>query len=168
MNAEKRKVKAKNGNQVLRYFICGFSGAGKTTLLRKMKASGKHPDHLFIDLDEWILSQNSDYDSLGAIIEGKGWEWFRNNEKEELGNLLKSPNIWIALGGGTLNEELAQHLSEREDVKGYWLDTDFDTCWKRIQNDQNRPLVRKGREALKHLYEERVELYQTFERLFLG
>lgn len=152
----------------MKYFICGFSGAGKSTLLRRISESGKYPDYLFVDLDLYIASQHRDEaGSLGELIEKKGWEWFRAAEKETLANLLKSPNIWIALGGGTLTEETAQNLLADADksIKGYWLDTDFETCWKRIQNDKNRPLVKRGESVLKHLYNERSEIFKKFERI---
>lgn len=151
----------------MKYFICGFSGAGKTTLLSKIKDSGEYPDYIFVDLDEWIFSQNPGQESLGDLIESRGWEWFRKTETEELMNLLKSPNIWIALGGGTLTEELVEKINKLEDVKGYWIDTDFETCWERIENDKNRPLVNKGRDVLKNLYNERYIVYQLFERLLV-
>ncbi|MEX0798862.1 MAG: shikimate kinase [Bacteriovoracaceae bacterium] len=148
----------------MKYFICGFSGAGKTTLLNRIKSSGKYPGHLFVDLDLFILTQHQS-SSLGDLIEEKGWDWFRRAEKETLENLLKSPDIWIALGGGTLDQELALSLERDKEVKGYWLDTDFETCWQRIQNDRNRPLVLRGKRELKALYDQRRGFYQKFERL---
>lgn len=151
----------------MKYFICGFSGAGKSTLLKKIKESGEYKDYLFVDLDQLILSQNDGFNSLGDLIESKGWEWFRAAERDTLKNLLASSNIWISLGGGTMTLELANELKSRKDVKGYWLDTDFDTCWQRIQSDKNRPLVKEGRDHLKHLYDERWELYNFFDRLNL-
>lgn len=151
----------------MKYFLCGFSGSGKSTLLQKIQASEEYPGYLFVDLDDYVLSQNPEFNSLGELIELKGWEWFRNTEKQTLSDLLKSPNIWIALGGGTLDAELVGILNQRGDVKGYWLDVDFETCWQRIQNDQNRPLVQRGKSHLKNLYAQRLSLFQEYERLKL-
>lgn len=147
----------------MKYFICGFSGAGKSTALSRIKASGTYPGYEFVDLDYYIEGLYPDSEGLGALIRSNGWEWFRQVERETLGRLLETDKIWIALGGGTLDEETAQKLLNREDVKGYWLNTDFEICWERIQKDPNRPMVDKGKQALQELFYQRSGFYRLFE-----
>lgn len=152
----------------MKYFICGFSGAGKSSLLKKLAMSDKYPGYRFIDLDDHIHSFWPEYPSLGELITAKGWDWFRNEERKQILSLLtdlKESKLWLAMGGGSLSEELAQELRARTDVRGFWLDVDFETCWERIRSDINRPLAQKGEEALRLLYKERSRLYSCFERV---
>src|SRR5690554_1663277 len=155
----------------MKYFICGFSGAGKSSLLRRLAATREAKPELlgcvFLDLDEEVLAAHSSPAScdatLGPLIEERGWGWFRREEQRVLRNLLERDKVWIALGGGTLSPELAQALNNREDVKGYWLNTDFETCWSRIKDDPNRPMARHGKEKMLELYRQREQIYSLFQ-----
>ena len=152
----------------MKYFICGFSGAGKSTYLKELSRSKEYSDFEFFDLDDYILKQLSDFNNLGEAIEANGWEWFRKNEKKYLHDLLSKTKVWIALGGGTLTDELVQELKSKTGIKGLWLSTDFETCWERIKGDSNRPLDKKGKDHLKALYKDREILYKQFEKISLN
>lgn len=153
----------------LKYFICGFSGCGKTTKLNSLKNHEDYKDYIFVDLDDYIFENfGKSYDSLGNLIDDKGFEWFRHAEKAALLKLLEeNQNIWIALGGGTLDEDLVTFLTLRSDVEGYWINESFDLCWKRIKEDSNRPMVGLGEDKLREIYENRQKLFKKFKVLDL-
>tara|TARA_Y100000780_G_scaffold232594_1_gene268661 strand:+ start:330100 stop:330570 length:471 start_codon:yes stop_codon:yes gene_type:complete len=149
----------------MNYFLCGFSGAGKSQYLKELSNSEQYKNYQFYDLDDYIFSSLTGYSGLGEAIEDKGWEWFRSTEQSKLMELLNRENVWVALGGGTLTQDLVKKLKSYENIKGFWLNTDFETCWSRIEGDTNRPLVKKGKQALRELYLEREPLYKNFEKV---
>ena len=153
----------------VKYFICGFSGSGKTTKLNEISKMSDYKGYEFVDLDEYLYENHgSGYQSIGDMIEKKGFEWFRHAEKAALLKLLEDKkDVWIALGGGTLDEDLCTFLSLRSDVKGYWLDASFDLCWERIKEDPERPLVKHGEEKLREIYQNRQNHYKNFDKLTL-
>jgi shikimate kinase len=104
---------------------------------------------------------------LGEIIDDKGWEWFRKTEQLVLFELLKIDNVWISLGGGTLNDKTCEKLSVIDDLQIFWLDATFDQCWQRIQNDKSRPMSSLGHDKLQELYEQRAEIYKNYPKLNL-
>lgn len=151
----------------MKYFICGFTGSGKTTKLKLLKNTAKYKDYIFIDLDDYIYNIfGYSYHSLGELIKDKGLVWFRQAEKELLLKLLEdNQKIWIALGGGTLDKDLADILCQRSDVEGFRIEESFDICWQRIQNDLNRPLVALGESKLKEIYKIRQNICKKFNIL---
>lgn len=153
----------------LKYFICGFSGCGKTTKLSSLKEKEEFKSYVFIDLDDYIfVNFGKSFNSLGDLITDKGFEWFRHAEKAALLKLLEeNKNIWIALGGGTLDEDIVTFLTLRSDVEGYWINESFEVCWERIKQDSNRPMVSLGEDKLREIYQNRQVLYKNFKVLDL-
>ena len=68
-------------------------------------------------------------------------------------------NSVVALGGGAIiNENTAK--TARETGKVIFLDVDFETCYKRIKDDSNRPLAfNNPKEKVKELYDTRRPIY---------
>ncbi len=153
----------------LKYFICGFSGCGKTTKLNSLKEYEDYKDYIFVDLDDYIFEKfDKSHDSLGELISDKGFEWFRQAEKAALLKLLEeNKNIWIALGGGTLDEDIVTFLTLRSDVEGYWINESFEVCWERIRQDPNRPMVGLGEDKLREIYQDRQKIFKKFKTLDL-
>jgi len=148
----------------MRFIIYGFSGSGKTTRLKELELQNNQTDYQFVDLDEYILSLEPSYKRLGNLIEDKGWSWFRNRELQVIMELLMHENIYIALGGGSVSESLVSSLKKIE-FNGIYLNVDFETCWMRIKNDTNRPLVKLGLDQCLAIYNERVKMFKQLERL---
>lgn len=154
----------------VKYVICGFSGAGKSQLLKSLELEGRYPEYAFIDLDLHIASRDSKAGCVREIIDKKGMEYWRECEYLQTLSILSShENCWLALGGGALEasfqgQRLADVLSQRKDCEVYWLDTPFELCWERIANDRQRPLVAKGRDFMRRLYESRLEQYRQFSK----
>lgn len=144
-------------------------GAGKSTALKRISENEKWFGYSFVDLDFKIFEKYGDgFEDLGALIDKKGFEWFRKTEKDELVEVLSLENVWIALGGGTLDDTTIEILSNKANVAGYFLDTPFDVCLKRISKDKtSRPLGRLTDEELKELYEQRKKNYSRFEPLVI-
>lgn len=144
---------------ILNYFICGFSGAGKSTLLKSLEKNVV--SHLIlIDLDEYITSQYlAKDDSIANFINVKGISEFRNLEFKAISLISEQDNILLSLGGGSLTN---QTLSILKDWKGFWLNTNFETCWERIRDDDQRPLTKLGKEKMRELFLERKELYSKY------
>jgi shikimate kinase len=128
----------------------GISGAGKTTI-GSLLAKDLKID--FIDLDRKI----ENYTNLSCFdyIETFGIEEFRNIEL----NMFKNhflPNSIIALGAGIIETEEARILLK--DTISIWLKADLTTCFNRINNSFQRPLV-TTLDSLKNLYATREEYY---------
>lgn len=135
---------------VKKMIITGFSGAGKTTLLRKLDELGVQ------DLDEYIEWQEAK--SIPVLVKEMGWAYFRDCEKRYLQELLQSNVRIIALGGGALKECLP--LLKDKGVRVLYLKCDFETCFERIDQDPNRPLLQGGKRQMFIKYQERLVDYE--------
>ena len=115
------------------------------------------------------LSKNFDGSSsreLGRIIEEKGLAWFREQEFKTLelllqncGHQLKAP-VLIALGGGAFDSKAHSLCQKHAEVLTVFLNTPFELCYQRIEDDKNRPLAKLGKDKLFATYNERLALYQ--------
>lgn len=149
--------------------IAGFSGAGKSTLLQAIQAQAPQGWERFDDLDQLLFEHHrQEEEQLSQLIDLWGWELFRQNERRELTLWLELPGKGVlSLGGGTLTPHVWQELAFRPEVGLVFLDADFESCWRRLENDtvHERPLVKKGREALRHFYQERRVIYERIPRV---
>jgi shikimate kinase len=146
----------------LNYFICGFSGAGKSTLLSELSALERLSACTFIDLDEWIYKKfGTGQAQLGDLIRDIGIDQFRKYEKEGINFFSSKSNIVLALGAGAVNQDTHELLNS-ERWSGLWLNVDFDVCYERIKNDNNRPLTTKGRHYMFELYNSRKSGYSQY------
>jgi shikimate kinase len=134
--------------------LAGFSGAGKTTVLREIARF--LPEKACLDLDLLVAA---DFASVGEIVQKEGWSGFRARELAQLKQVLARPDGFVlALGGGTL--EQGWSVIETTKVHVVHLNCPFETCWQRISNGNDRPLVELGETALRRVFEERKPLYQ--------
>lgn len=77
-------------------FLIGFMGSGKTTFGKRLAAKLKLS---FIDLDEAIC-ENQKIESIKALVDAKGIDFFRKVESEVLKKLNVDAAV-ISTGGGT-------------------------------------------------------------------
>ncbi|MCT4641690.1 MAG: hypothetical protein N4A33_05280 [Bacteriovoracaceae bacterium] len=140
--------------------IFGFTGSGKTTYLKQIEVLKEYDE--YIDLDEFILICHPAFNSIGELICKNGFAFFRNLEIIYLKKLINSKKSYcISLGGGTITEDFLVHFNHLEfDIK--FLDVDFETCWQRIENDESRPIVKKGRQYCQEIYNQRKLLFFKF------
>ena len=141
-------------------------GSGKTYLLNKLKQShfAELNNFDFFDLDEEVISSCCDYLDIETMVKARGWNYFRDLEKNTLIDLIrnhKKNHMLISLGGGALNSQSLKYINENENIKLIFLSTPFEICWKRICVEDYRPLVKKGKTEVEKLYKNRISLYQN-------
>jgi len=135
--------------------LVGFMGSGKTTVGRLLSERLNLP---FLDLDDVIAEETGL--SIPEIFETKGEEEFRKIESRLLkGVLSRNSSFILSTGGGAPahknNMEVINSLS-----LSFYLETPFETLWKRISGDTNRPLARLGKERVKELLVKRIPYYE--------
>ncbi|HKO45644.1 MAG TPA: shikimate kinase [Pyrinomonadaceae bacterium] len=136
--------------------IIGFMGSGKTAVA---DALSKLLERLCVDLDERI--EDIEGRSPAQIITEDGEQAFREKETAVLRELLhRAQESVVALGGGAWTIAVNRELIRSVDSLVVWLDTPFDVCWQRIEQDaQLRPMA-PSRAAAEGLFSERLAFYQ--------
>lgn len=143
-------------------YLCGFMGCGKSTI-GKMIATKTNMN--FTDLDEYITCKEEM--SIPEIFSQKGEPYFRAKEAEAVKEL-SGKNTVIACGGGTiLNDNSA--TAARENGVVIFLDVPFESCYERIKDDTNRPLVvNNTKEQLREIFDHRHDIYLKNSTLSLS
>ena len=140
------------------YLICGFPGAGKTEFCKKITHCK------VVDLDHFI--ENETGKTIQELIQNLGEDEFRNLELDFLRGHFLSDNTVVSLGGGSLSDSLIKEIEGSSNLTCFWLATDFETCWKRIEHDKSRPITAGMSKAqANHLYNERSKKYSLFEKI---
>ena len=137
-------------------FIVGFMGCGKSTAGR---ALSRRIGWKFVDLDDEIERRAGK--SIAAIFDEDGEDGFRGHEheavKEQAGLVLRGRPRVVALGGGTFAFARNRRALENAGVS-IWLDAAADTLWRRISDQDHRPLAR-DRKAYADLLDSRRPAY---------
>ncbi|MCM1524418.1 MAG: shikimate kinase [Ruminococcus sp.] len=135
-------------------YLCGFMGCGKTTVGR---AAAEKLNCAYADMDAYI--EETEKMSIPRIFAEKGEAYFRDAETRAVSEMGASGGI-IACGGGAMLKRINAEAAAKNGAVVY-IDTPFETCWKRICGDKNRPLVvNNTKESLEELYEARKVLYR--------
>ncbi len=136
----------------MKLYLCGFMGCGKSRIGREL---AKKTGMAFADLDAYIVEHEKM--SIPEIFDRSGEPYFRSLEAKYIAEM--PDNSVVALGGGAIiNENTAK--TARETGKVIFLDVDFETCYKRIKDDSNRPLAfNNPKEKVKELYDTRRPIY---------
>lgn len=136
--------------------------AGKTQLAKELAQKLKLP---YLDSDTELEKQEGM--SISTIFETNDESHFRILEKQWIDKLDDKPAV-ISCGGGLpcFNDLL---LTLKAKGKIIFLDTPIDIILQRLQNDQNRPLVRdKTKEEILNIFQARTLYYQMAdERMVL-
>jgi len=143
-----------------RIVILGFMACGKTTVgeeLARQLSCG------FVDLDSFI--SNREGRSAAEIITQDGEVAFRELETLSLRDVLHDRHVHvIALGGGTWVVPANRTIVALYDCLTVWLDTSFDTCWKRIESGKTARPLAPDHETAKRRFDERRDFYALAER----
>ncbi|MBO5343402.1 MAG: shikimate kinase [Ruminococcus sp.] len=135
-------------------FLCGFMGCGKTTV---GKLAAKKLGCSFCDSDELIVEKEGM--SIPEIFAQKGEAYFRQTEAEVIKSLCGKKAVVACGGGAMLNPDSAKAAANAGAV--VFLDLDFETCYARICNDTNRPIVMSStKEELEERFNARYDVYK--------
>ena len=128
-------------------YLVGFMGAGKSTVAR---ALGRRIGWRVEDIDERIEARERK--SIAAIFAQQGEAYFRQLEREVLGELLPDRQIVIATGGGTFAESDNRALMLADGAVA-WIDVPLSRLIERLPADGRRPLAG-----------DRIQMEQLFAR----
>lgn len=131
--------------------LIGFMGSGKTTIGQELS---KVLNTNWIDLDTYIEEMASK--SIPEIFKEEGEAYFRQLEQEALQKLVTKEGI-LSTGGGVITT--LQNIKVLQKNCTIYLKYSFDTLYKRIAGDENRPLV-TSYEDLKTRFLSRLDLYE--------
>ncbi len=150
------------------FFLWGMPCSGKSTIGKQLAAQ---LDYIFIDLDEYIMSQENK--TIVQIFQDKGENFFRMLETHYLNKIImenakENPNkkTIIATGGGTpcFNENSFKMLKNGFCV---FLDIDLDILTTRVKDDTKniRPIFinktnQEIKELISNLYQKRIPYYE--------
>jgi shikimate kinase len=133
-------------------YLVGFMGAGKTTVGRALSRRIGWP---FVDIDERIESRTRR--SVASIFAQQGEPYFRQMEREVLGELLSQRQIIVASGGGTFAEADNRAVMLADGAVA-WIDVPLATVLDRVPADGRRPLA-ADRTMMEQLYARRRLAY---------
>ena len=133
-------------------YLVGFMGAGKTTVAR---ALGRRIGWRAEDIDERIEARERR--SIAAIFAQQGEPYFRQLERQTIGELLPDRQIVIATGGGTFAEPDNRAVMLADGAVA-WLDVPLARLIDRLPPDGRRPLA-ADRAQMEQLFTRRQLAY---------
>jgi len=133
-------------------YLVGFMGAGKTTVARIL---GRRLGWRVEDIDERIEARERR--NVAAIFAQQGEPYFRQLERQVLGDLLPERHIIVASGGGTFAEADNRALMLADGAVA-WLDAPLTRIVERVPADGRRPLA-ADRVQMEQLYARRQLAY---------
>lgn len=132
--------------------LCGFMGCGKSTI---GKIIASHLKMKFIDMDSYI--EKKENRSIKEIFSKYGEDYFRDIEHKACLELAECDGAVIAAGGGAMTfSRNVDAFNGRATI--IFINIAFNTIYKRIGNDKNRPLMDSG---ARELYNKRIPLYKA-------
>ena len=141
-----------------RIALIGFMGSGKSTVGRLL---ARRLGYRFVDVD--ALIEEREGRSIREIFAAEGEEAFRRLESRALRELAAAQAIVAAAGGGApIRPE--NRLFFTESARTFYLEVSFDEFLERTGADPARPLLERGTEELRKLYENRRPIYESLGR----
>ncbi|MBE9546675.1 MAG: shikimate kinase [Proteobacteria bacterium] len=133
--------------------LIGYRGTGKSIIGRRIAERLQIP---FYDTDELIKKHTGK--TIREIVEEKGWEAFRKEEKETIKRLSTVKKSVIATGGGAVMDEENLDVLKKMGVF-VWLSADVGTIIERMGRDkvsgEQRPALSDN-----DLYRETVDVLE--------
>ena len=133
--------------------LIGMPGSGKTTI-GKILSSKINLE--FLDMDDFI--ENYSGRKIPDIFKD-GEKSFRDLESRCCEILSRKRNIVVSTGGGAVKR--ASNMAYFKNFKIIFINRPLDLIFEDINTD-TRPLLNNGREKLKTLYRERIDLYKKY------
>jgi len=137
--------------------LVGLPGSGKTTVGRQLARRLHLP---FVDSDHAI--ENRLGCSVREYFEREGEDRFRDLESEVLADLSHSYQGVLSTGGGSVLRPINRERL-RENGQVFYLRSSPEDVFRRLRNDQNRPLLQVAdpQARLRELLEVRDPLYRA-------
>jgi shikimate kinase len=133
-------------------YLVGFMGAGKSTVAR---AIGKRTGWRVEDIDQRIEARERR--TVASIFSQQGEPYFRNLERQTLGELLPLRHVVVATGGGTFVEPDNRAVMLADGAVA-WLDLPLAQVIERVPADGRRPLA-SDRAQMEQLFARRQLAY---------
>jgi shikimate kinase len=133
-------------------YLVGFMGAGKTTVAR---ALARRAGWRVEDIDSSI--ETRERRPVASIFAQQGEPYFRQLERQVLGELLPLRHVVVATGGGTFVEPDNRALMLADGVVA-WLDLPLPLVLERVPADGRRPLA-ADRSQMEQLFVRRQLAY---------
>ena len=140
-------------------FLIGMMGSGKSTVGSML---ADKLDWIFIDIDTELEKDHSL--SISDMFKN-GEDKFRTYETEKLKQIVLKDHIVCATGGGIVLEDSNYRILDQSFC--VYLDASLDTLYKRIENDNSRPLLSVGnkKDLMRDIFNEREERYKSLSKL---
>jgi|TARA_B110000495_G_scaffold141453_1_gene124395 shikimate kinase len=140
-------------------FLIGMMGSGKSTVGSML---ADKLNWTFIDIDS-ELEKDSGLSIKDMFKDGENT--FRTYETAKLEEVALKDRIVCATGGGIVVEESNCEILDQSFC--VYLDTSLDHLYKRIENDNSRPLlsVDNKRDIMKDIFDNREEKYKSLSKL---
>ena len=137
--------------------LVGLPGSGKTTVGRQLARRLHLP---FVDSDHAIEHRLGC--SIREYFEREGEDRFRDLESEVLADLSHSYQGVLSTGGGSVLRPINRERL-RENGQVFYLRSSPEEVFRRLRNDQNRPLLQVAdpQARLRELLEVRDPLYRA-------
>lgn len=123
-----------NNNQAI--FLCGMMGTGKSLVGKHLAKKLNLP---FTDLDSLIESETGK--TIPQIFKEIGESGFRVIEKNSLIKYLNHPKGVLALGGGSLHNQLLVDLIKNSGIL-ILIDTPIEILVSRLKKSRRRPMIK--------------------------
>ena len=139
--------------------LFGFMGTGKSAIARLL---GERLDRPVVEMDEVIEEQEGM--TISRLFAEKGEAYFRNRERELVGELSQAGGKIIATGGGVvLNPANIKDL--RRSGVLICLNARAEVILKRVRDEVHRPLLEVGDrlEMIERILEDRRLLYDRID-----
>jgi len=142
-------------------FLVGMPGSGKSTLGKRVALKLQMP---YLDTDAYLAERSGM--NTAQIYEIYGEKAFRDGETRLLQELVNAMPGMISTGGGVALREENQRIMKDQ---GYivLIDRPLDDIMLDIRAEKRPLLVRKGREEIDRIYQERMPIYQSIADVVL-
>jgi shikimate kinase len=137
--------------------LVGLPGSGKTTVGRQLARRLHLP---FVDSDQAIEHRLGC--SVREYFEREGEDRFRDLESEVLADLCQNHQGVLSTGGGSVLRPINRDRL-RQHGQVFYLRSSAEEVFRRLRNDQNRPLLQVAdpQLRLRELFEVRDPLYRA-------
>jgi 3-dehydroquinate dehydratase type I len=131
--------------------LVGFMGAGKTTVGRILAERLGQP---FVDSD--VLIEQHLGREIRDIFATEGEPYFRQLEHVTVAELVRGPDVVVALGGGAVEDPRTRAVLRHARV--VYLRVGYDEAMARIRSDELRPMLH--RPGLGEVYSRRLPAFE--------